>query len=100
MGKKRINLTQTDEKKMTHGTLMHDTDASFLQFAFQKILNFVHFLLLLVQEVQDDAHGGLLQPDTLDLVLQPVFDVAQSQGGVNQNYCRGKQHHDYTNNPV
>lgn len=67
-----------------------DTDASFLQFAFEKILNFVHFLLLLVQEVQDDAHGGLLQPGTLDLVLQPVLHVAQSQGAVNQNHCRGK----------
>lgn len=75
---------------MTRGTLLHDTGASFLQLAFDKILNFVHFLLLLVQEVQDDAHGGLLQPNTLDLVLQPVFHVAQSQGGVNQNYCRRK----------
>lgn len=60
---------------------------SFLQFAFKKILNFVNVLLLLIQEVQNETHGGLLQPSTLNLVLQSVFHVAQSQGGVTQNYC-------------
>lgn len=75
---------------MTRGTTLRYTDSSFLQFAFKKILDFVHFLLLLIEKVQNDAHGGLLQPDTLDLVLQSVFHVAQSQGGVNQNYCTGK----------
>lgn len=67
------------------------TGPSFFQFALKKILNFVHFLLLLIQEVQNDAHGGLLQPNALDLVLQSVFHVAKSQGGVNQNYCTEKK---------
>lgn len=31
-----------------------------LQFAFNEILNLINFLLLLVQEIHDDAHGGLL----------------------------------------
>lgn len=73
---------------MTHGTMPYLTDPSFLQFAFKKILNFVNFLLLLIQEIQNDTHGGLPQPNTLNLVLQSVFHVAQSQGGMNQNYCR------------
>ena len=34
--------------------------ALFLQFAFNEILNLVHFLLLLIQEVHDDAHGSFL----------------------------------------
>lgn len=62
--------------------------ALFLQFAFNEILNLVHFLLLLIQEVHDDAHGGLLQPNTLNLVFQSVLHVAQSQRGMDQNYCR------------
>ena len=68
------------------GTLW--TQASLLQFALNKILNLVHFLLLLVQEVHEDAHGGLLQPDALNLVLHPVLHVAQSQRGVDQDHYR------------
>lgn len=68
------------------GTLL--ATALFLQFAFNEILNLVHFLLLLIQEVHDDAHGGLLQPNTLNLVLQSVLHVAQSQRGMDQNYYR------------
>lgn len=64
------------------------TGALFLQFAFDEILNLVHFLLLLVQEVHDNAHGGLLQPNTFNLVLQSVLHVAQPQRGVDQNYFR------------
>lgn len=70
------------------GTLL--ARALFLQFAFNEILNLVHFLLLLIQEVHDDAHGGLLQPNTLNLVLQSVLHVAQSQRGMDQNYYRKK----------
>lgn len=61
---------------MIHGTMLYLTDPSFLQFAFEKILDFVNLLLLLIQEVQNDSHGGLLQPNTLNLVLQSVFYVA------------------------
>lgn len=71
------------------GTLL--ARALFLQFAFNEILNLVHFLLLLIQEVHDDAHGGLLQPNTLNLVLQSVLHVAQSQRGMDQNYYRNKR---------
>lgn len=58
----------------------------FLQFTFNEILNLVDFLLLLVQEVHDDAHGGLLQTNTFNLVLQPVLHVAQSQGGMDEDH--------------
>lgn len=68
------------------GTLLART--LFLQFAFNEILNLVHSLLLLIQEVHDDAHGGLLQPDALNLVLQSVLHVAQSQRGMDQNHYR------------
>lgn len=61
--------------------------ALFFQFALDEILNLVYLLLLLIQQVHDDAHGCLLQSDALDLVLQSVFHVAKSQGGVDQNHC-------------
>lgn len=62
------------------GTLL--ARALILQFAFNEILNLVHFLLLLIQEVHDDAHGGLLQPNAFNLVLQPILHIAQSQRGM------------------
>lgn len=31
-----------------------------LQFALKNILNLINSVLLLVQEIHDDAHGGLL----------------------------------------
>lgn len=69
------------------GTLL--VRALFLiQLAFNEILNLVHFLLLLIQEVHDDTHGRLLQPDTFNPVLQSVLHVAQSQRGMDQNYYR------------
>lgn len=58
-----------------------------LQFALNKILNLVNFLLLLIQEVHDDSHGCPLQPNTLNLVLQSVLHVTHSQRGVDQDYC-------------
>lgn len=64
--------------------------ALFLQLALNEIPNLVHFLLLLIQEIHDDAHGGLLQPGALDIVLQSVLHVAQSQRGVDQNYYKRK----------
>lgn len=63
------------------GTLL--ARALLLQFALNEILNFIHFLLLLIQEVHDDTHGSLLQPNTFNLVLQSVLHVAQSQRGMN-----------------
>ncbi len=69
------------------GTLLAKT-LFLIQFAFNEILNLVNILLLLIQEVHDDAHGGLLQPNTLDSVLQSVLHVTQSQRGVDQNYYR------------
>lgn len=60
--------------------------ALIFHFAFKEILNLVHFLLLLIQEIHDDAHGGLLQPNTLNPVLHFVLHVAQSQRGMDQNY--------------
>lgn len=62
--------------------------ASFLQFAFKEIPNLVHLLLLLIQEIHDDAHGGLLQPNALNIVLHFVLYVAQFQRGMDQNHCR------------
>lgn len=56
--------------------------ALIFQLALNEILNFVHFFLLLIQEVHDNAHGGLLQPNTFNLVLHSVLHVAESQRGM------------------
>ncbi len=86
MGRRYGNFNPYCMTLTTLGTLWART--LFLQFAFNEILNLVHFLLLLIQEVHDDAHGGLLKPNTLNLVLQSVLHVAQSQRGMDQNYYR------------
>lgn len=67
----------------------------FLQFAFNEILNLVHFLLLLIQEGHDDTHGGLLQTDTFNLVLQSVLHIAQPQRGMDQDYCKGRNKREF-----
>lgn len=85
------NIIVDGNKDLTPYCSTLTSSPSFLQFAFNKILNLVNFLLLLVQEIQDDTHGGLLQPNTLHLILQSILDVAQSQRGMNQNYCRNKK---------
>lgn len=65
--------------------------ALFLEFALDEILNLIHPLFLLVQEVHDDAHRGLLHPDDLHLVLQSVLHVAESQRRVDQNKQQGER---------
>ena len=60
--------------------------ALILQLSLDEILDFVHLLFLLVQKVQDDTHGRLLQAHALNLVLHPVLHVAESQGAVDQDH--------------
>ncbi len=64
---------------------------SVLQLTLQEVLDFVDFLVLLVQEVQYDPHGRLLQANGLDLVLQLVLHAAPSQRRVDEDHCRAKQ---------
>ena len=61
---------------------------SFLKLALNEVLDLVHLLLLLVQEVHDNTHGRLLYAHPLNFVLDPVLHVAQSERGMDHTHCK------------